>query len=100
MNGIPNITVVGSDFTDRVHAAWLMTVIVDDPVALQAKLRENKIESNQVHFRNDRYSIFGTRRQDLPNMDWLESRYLVLPLHTQMTVFDVQRICEVIKSGW
>jgi perosamine synthetase len=100
LKDLPGIKVVGSDFSDRVHAAWLMTIIVEDPIGLQTKLRENKIESNQVHFRNDRYSIFGSRRQDLPNMDWLESRYLVLPLHTQMKISDVQRICQVIKSGW
>jgi perosamine synthetase len=100
LNGVSGLKVVGSGLDDRLHAAWLMTVIVEDPIALQTKLREHKIESNQVHFRNDRYSIFGQRRTDLPNMDWLESRYLVLPLHTQMNIGDVQRICNIIKSGW
>jgi len=100
LEGVSGLKVVGSGIDDRLHAAWLMTVIVEDPIALQIKLRNHRIESNQVHFRNDRYSIFGKRRSDLPNMDWLESRYLVLPLHTHMTVEDVKRICEVIRSGW
>ena len=100
LRGIPGLQVVGHGFEDRKHAAWLMTVIVEDPEKLQKKLRANHIESNQVHFRNDRYSIFGLRRQDLPNMDWLESRYLVLPLHTYMTLGDVSRICSIIRSGW
>ena len=63
-------------------------------------MREHKIESNQVHYRNDRYTIFGGRRDDLPNMDAVEDKYLVLPLHTKMNVADVQRVCSVIRSGW
>ena len=96
------LRVVGSGFTDREHAAWLFTVIVEDRYKLQEKLRDNMIESNQVHFRNDRYSIFKefTDGKKFPNMDKVEDDYLVLPLHTKMTVEDVKRVCSVIKSGW
>jgi len=96
------LRVVGSGFTDREHAAWLFTVIVEDRYKLQEKLRDNKIESNQVHFRNDRYSIFKefTDGKKFPNMDKVEDDYLVLPLHTKMTVEDVKRVCSVINSGW
>jgi dTDP-4-amino-4,6-dideoxygalactose transaminase len=97
---VSEITVVGDGLTDRVHGAWLMTIMLDEPELLQKKLLLHKIESNQVHFRNDRYSIFGERRTDLPIMDKVESRYLVLPLHTHMTLQDVDRICDVIRSGW
>ena len=94
--------IVGNDFEDREHAAWLFTIIVDDRFRLQEKLRENKIESNQVHFRNDRYSIFNdfTSGKAFPNMDKIEDKYLVLPLHTMMNEDDVRRVCQIIKSGW
>ena len=96
------LRIVGSGFTDRIHAAWLFTVIVEDRYKLQEKLRDNKIESNQMHFRNDRYSIFKefTDGKKFPNMDKVEDDYLVLPLHTKMTVEDVRKVCSVIKSGW
>lgn len=100
LKDISGIRFIGSGMTDRVHAAWLCTVIVDRRRDLQKKLLENKIESNQVHYRNDRYSIFGERRKDLPNMDRLEDHYLVLPLHTKMSIKDVKRVCSVIRSGW
>jgi dTDP-4-amino-4,6-dideoxygalactose transaminase len=64
------------------------------------KLRSNKIESGQVHYRNDRYTIFGGRRFDLPNMDSVEEKYLVLPLHQRMSLQDVAFIGQVAKSGW
>lgn len=82
------------------HAAWLMTIAVEQRIELQKKLLASGIESNQVHYRNDRYSIFGGRQNNLPNMDAVEAKYLVLPLHTRMTQTDVHRVAEVIKSGW
>lgn len=98
--GVPGLKLIGTHRPDRTHAAWLCTVLVERRRDLQTKLYERKIESNQVHYRNDRYSIFGTRRDDVPNMDAIEDKYLVLPLHTKVSVADAERVCDVIRSGW
>ena len=100
--GCERLRIIGSGYKDREHAAWLFTIIVEERYKLQEKLRDNNIESNQVHFRNDRYSIFKefTNGKVFPNMDKIEDDYLVLPLHTKMTVEDARRVCSVIKSGW
>jgi dTDP-4-amino-4,6-dideoxygalactose transaminase len=100
LNGMPGLQIIGDGFTDREHAAWLFTVIVEDRMGLQTKLREHRIESNQVHYRNDRYTVFGGRRDNLPNMDAIEDKYLVLPLHTRISIEQVDRICDIIRSGW
>lgn len=100
LRGVPGIQIVGDGFTDRDHAAWIFTILAENRRGLQEKLRLNGIESNQVHYRNDRYTVFGGRRDNLPNMDAVEDRYLVLPLHTRVTLEQVDRICSVIKSGW
>jgi dTDP-4-amino-4,6-dideoxygalactose transaminase len=100
LKNVSGIKVIGADLHDRTHAAWLITVLVENRTDLVKKLHDNNIESAQVHYRNDRYSIFGGRRNDVPNMDLVEDKYLVLPLHTRMDVADVQRVCDVIKSGW
>jgi dTDP-4-amino-4,6-dideoxygalactose transaminase len=80
------------------HAAWLHTIIVDDPQSLQKFLFKFGIESGQVHFRNDRYTIFGGAVDNCPNMDAIESHYLVLPLHTHMNPNDVTRITSTISK--
>ncbi len=100
LNNIPGLQFVGGGYNDREHAAWMCTVIVEDREKLMKKLRENNIESAQVHYRNDRYSIFGGRVSEFPNMDAIEDKYLVLPLHTKMNEFDVDKVSGVIKSGW
>lgn len=99
-DGFDDVRVLSKPEPESVHAAWLMTIAVDERKNLQKKLLEAGIESNQVHYRNDRYSIFGGRAYDFPNMDALENHYLVLPLHTRMTKEDVNRVVDTIKSGW
>lgn len=96
------VKIVGKSQTkDYFNSAWLITLVVDtDRFGLMKKLREAGIESAQVHYRNDRYSIFGGRRSDLPLMDDLEDRYLVLPLHLRMSKETVVRICQIINAGW
>lgn len=88
--------------TDPRSACWLMTVLVERRADLMRKLRENAIECDLVHYRNDRYTIFKEFRVPggFPNMDAIESKYLVLPLHMGMDLGDVERICEVIRGGW
>jgi dTDP-4-amino-4,6-dideoxygalactose transaminase len=100
LEGYKNLEILGRETDDVLHAAWLFTIRVQNRKRLQAKLLENGIESNQVHYRNDRYSIFTKKRLDLPNMNSIEDEYLVLPLHTKMTAEDVDRISKVIISGW
>lgn len=100
LSNVPGIQFVGGGRTDRVHAAWLCTVLAKNRVSLQRKLRENRIESNQVHYRNDRYTLFRGSRGSFPNMDAIEDDYLVLPLHTRVTAADVERVVSVIRSGW
>lgn len=98
----PRLRIVGArDSSDTYNSAWMLTVVVDkDRIGLMEKLRENGIESAQVHYRNDRYSIFGGRRSDLPQMDEIEDRYLVLPLHTKIGVEHVKKICDVLNAEW
>ena len=86
---------------------WLFTIISKFKDIIQKKLRENNIETNQVHFRNDRYSIFKKfcKKDLFPNMSKIENEYLVLPMHTKMTLndakivsYEINKILKNIKS--
>ena len=79
-----------------------MTILVKDRKNLQKKLLQNNIDSNQVHFRNDRYTVFKEfwEGKIFPNMDAIEDDYLVLPLHTKVREDHVLKICEIINEGW
>jgi perosamine synthetase len=100
LSELPDVKMLGEPVPGEVHAAWLCTVLVDDRRGLERWLADRGVESGQVHYRNDRYSIFGGRRHDLPFMDEVEDRYLVLPLHTRMTSEDVHYVCDQLALGW
>lgn len=77
---------------------WLLTIIARDRDKLAYFLAQKGIESNLTHIRNDIYKVFGGKRLDLPNMNWIESRYLCLPLNTKVSRSDVRYICKTIKQ--
>jgi dTDP-4-amino-4,6-dideoxygalactose transaminase len=97
----PLVEVVGKSSTEEYYnSSWLITILVKkDRKKLMTILRENNIESAQVHYRNDRYSIFKSYSDKvLKNMDKVENDYLVLPLHTKVSEQDVERICSIVNN--
>ena len=96
---IKKITIV-DDERIRGHANWLFTILLDKKDFLQKKLRSVGIETNQVHFRNDRYSIFKKfiKNKKFRNMDNVENKYLVLPIHTKMKISDANYIAKKINE--
>lgn len=99
LSNVPGIKFIGDD-EDHRSSCWLCTVLAERREDLRKKLAEHGIESNQVHYRNDMYTVFGGRVSHCPNMDELESKYLVLPMHYHLKIEDIERICSVIKGGW
>ena len=82
------------------HSTWLFTILTDKKDLLQKKLRLANVESNQVHFRNDRYSIFKeyVKNKKFPNMNAVEKKYLVLPIHTKMTISDAHYVANTVNK--
>ena len=96
----PNITCIHDFDKNKNCAAWLFTILLKKKDFLQKKLRQKNIETNQVHFRNDKYSIFKkfVKNQKFKNMDKIENRYLVLPIHTKVSEKDAKYICDLINK--
>ena len=83
---------------DIEFCPWLVTILTEDRIRLMTYLRDQGIESAQVHYRNDRYSIFEEFKRVMPIMDECEDKYLVLPLHMRMNKLHVKKICDAIKN--
>ena len=95
-----NILCVNKDDNKRTHAAWLFTIITSKKDLLQKKLREKRIETNQVHFRNDKYSIFQNfvKGKKFPNMDFAEDKYLAIPVHHKVSTQKAKYIADLINK--
>jgi dTDP-4-amino-4,6-dideoxygalactose transaminase len=89
-----------NDFNSKKDISpWLFTIAVNNRKRLEKKLRRFGIESGQTHYRNDRYKIFKCKDK-FKNMDLIDDKYLVLPLHNKVSIKEVNKICKIIKSGW
>tara|TARA_B100001121_G_scaffold244599_1_gene219356 strand:+ start:236 stop:1378 length:1143 start_codon:yes stop_codon:yes gene_type:complete len=95
-----NILCVNKDDGKRTHAAWLFTIISKKKDLIQRKLRERRIETNQVHFRNDKYSIFKkfVKGKKYPNMDYAENKYLAIPVHHKVSFSKAKYIADLINK--
>jgi perosamine synthetase len=99
LRDLSHVRIVDDFDARKVHAAWLFSILVERRRDCQLKLRGEGIESGQMHYRNDRYSVFSCN-EEFPRMDSIDGNYLCLPLHTKMNAADVDRICDVLKAGW
>jgi len=85
------------------NSFWLCTLICKKRIFLQKKLRDANIETNQVHFRNDRYSIFKkfAKSNEYVNMNNINNQYLVIPLNHKISMRDARfiskKIIEILK---
>lgn len=93
-----SIAIIDKKKSGTEHSNWLFTICLKRKDYLQKKLRQNGVETNQVHFRNDRYSIFKkfTKGKKFKNMDLIENNYLVLPIHPKVKLSDAKRISNLI----
>lgn len=92
LESVKEVTVLADD------TYWLLTILTEKRDELADYLTKKGVENNLVHIRNDIYKIFGGKRRNLPNMDWVEQRYLCLPLNCKISKPDVQFICKTIKQ--
>lgn len=60
-------------------------------------LKEHGIGSGQYHYRNDKYTVFGTK-QKLSMMDQMEDKYFLLPLHQGVSPNDVGYILKTLDN--
>lgn len=92
LRDIDGLTVIGG--------IWSFPVLVERRSDFAKKLAEQNVETNMVQVRNDILTAFGGQRQDLPNMNWIEDKYIHLPLHMHVSQKDARRIVKIIKEGW
>lgn len=96
LEGVPDVTVIDGE----PNTYWLLTVLVNGRDDFSKMMFDKGVDVNIVHMRNDIYKIFGGKRQDLPVMDFMEDKYICLPLNMKVTEENVHYICNLIKRGW
>lgn len=75
-------------------------LLVDNRDEFCEAMTASGIETNVMQVRNDLYSIFKPFQCSLPNMDWVEERYICIPLHNKMSLDDAQYVAEVAAKAF
>jgi perosamine synthetase len=76
---------------------WLVSGLTDNYKELKAVMAEAGYEIGQHHYRNDKYTLFKSFKNECPVMDSIDGRYFFVPLHTGVTVEDANKIGRLIK---
>lgn len=74
-----------------------MTAVLANYKENKLKLEEQGFEVGQHHYRNDKYTVFGGRK-NFPIMDELEENYFFVPMHHDVSVADAKKIVKIIKG--
>jgi dTDP-4-amino-4,6-dideoxygalactose transaminase len=86
---------------DPMCSWWLYTLLVRDPMALRAYLKERGIDASPVHKRNDVHTCFRQSAKstyDLPGVDRFSSRELAIPVGWWVTDDERRHIAQSVLA--
>lgn len=86
---------------ERVYGGsfWLYGIMMDGrDEGKMDKIKESGVECDLIHLRNDIFTPFGEKRRKLPNMNWVEQRYMYIPMHIKLTNEQIDYVSEVVLS--
>lgn len=86
--------------SDRQSASWLFTILVEQRIEFIKKLKDDGVPTTVVNLRIDHNSVFGGIKPALSNQEQFNEQQIALPLHSDLTEEDVERVVRSIKSGW
>jgi perosamine synthetase len=82
---------------------WLYTVLVEERERLLSKLRTHGVQAATPHKRNDHMLSNWNELPTSESLDGVEEfnqRYLCLPIGPWMHLPEVEKVCQLISSGW
>lgn len=94
---IPGITLLKQQ-ENAVSSHHIFAVVAQEREKLINKLKAHNIHPGVHYVRNDLYPMY--QKSDLPNAQYFQDHLISLPLHLALTDEDIQRVIDVIKSGW
>jgi perosamine synthetase len=95
--GIPGLQLL-EQAQDRASSCHLFCVLAEERDALVRKLRGCGVDVSVHYRRNDDYPMY--QRHDLPHAERFWRRVVSLPMHLHLTDEQVDRVADVIRSGW
>ncbi|MCX6844372.1 MAG: DegT/DnrJ/EryC1/StrS family aminotransferase [candidate division WOR-3 bacterium] len=96
---VPGLQLLRLD-SDRTHAYWLFTVLVERREDFIRKLASHGIPTSVVHLRIDHNSVFGGLRNDLPGQAAFNESQVSMPIHETLGIAEIESVVGAIRAGW
>lgn len=77
---------------------WLYPIHVKKRISFAKFMREAKIEVSKHNERNDKYTIFGGKRETLENLERVDNDIIHIPIHPSITDQEINYIIKKIKE--
>lgn len=97
--GIPGLRLLKRR-TDCVSGFWTYALCAERRDDLIRKLLSYGIGAQRLHLRNDGYSCFGGKAQQLPGVFAFDAQNLSLPCGWWVGDAERERVVECLRSGW
>lgn len=97
LQGVEGLTLMDVE-SHKLSADWLFPVHVENRMGFATAMRAGSIEAAVHNWRNDQYSLFGGRRDDLPNTEQVNKDIIHIPLHAELTDAEVNHVVSTIKN--
>ena len=84
---------------NSVSAHWIYSILVDNKKKFKKFLKQNYIDCDEVHFRNDKYTVFQKyKKNKLIGMDFFEKHMVNIPVGWWLNKKDLKYIIKIINS--
>tara|TARA_Y100001970_G_scaffold261373_1_gene344443 strand:+ start:17211 stop:18356 length:1146 start_codon:yes stop_codon:yes gene_type:complete len=97
LGGLDNIELMNYK-DDRKPNYQIFPVHVKNRDKFAKYMWENGVQVNINNRRNDIYPVFGGLRKDLPNLEKADQDVILIPLHSDLTESNVEKIISCIKK--
>jgi len=93
-----NVKCLPTEFYNPHNSYWLFPLYIFERAEFMEYMAAYGIETSLCHIRNDLFSIFGGKRWNLPNMNWIEKRYVYVPIRANLLWKEVKYIVKIINQ--
>ena len=78
---------------------WLYSLLVDNKKEFKKYLKRFKIESDEISFRNDRYSIFKKYKNPAsPGLEYFSKHMINIPVGWWLSTKDIKKIVKIVNK--
>lgn len=85
---------------DSLSSYWTYSLLAERRDELMRKLISHGIGTQRLHLRNDAYTCFGGKRQELPGVAEFDAMNISIPCGWWVGAGEREYIVETIRAGW